>query len=536
MNLLNPPSKHRQFAAYAVLMSLALSGCASSRFGTPFAGRDERPKSLAAEASPDDSDSAEASAEPDAIELTGADSPFKPEKSGGATAAQEIADLATDGDFSELVKSELDQASDAERQQLITEWKKLDEPAVRQLIRIRRMVRQMQDSESTGIADGSFPATPTAGDHIQLAGGEFPGRIDDGFSTAGQFRSDPLVTPAVVEEPKAERDGIAFADPQVRPAGNRQPENQGFGHSIIAGGPIGFTNRLLGRGSSAEKSPSPAPAPLPVDAAEMPPIELSPASGSSRSDWDNEIDQLIALAEERAETARTRYLEAESGLQETGDPSAIKAEYVKAQVDLRMLYMMAGNQSRAVLAVPGIESSEQEFWQQAIWGMVNYFDTRTMPDHADRATQAVSQFRKAASHLQGKARLELRNLSFCHKIASFGNYERFERDEFNPGQRLLLYCEVKNFASKTQPADGMYRTQLKSRIEIYRSGNGGPLVHEIDFPETVDLCRSQRQDYFHSYELKVPQKLALGPHILKLTITDTLSGKVTTDSANFTVR
>ena len=50
--------------------------------------------------------------------------------------------------------------------------------------------------------------------------------------------------------------------------------------------------------------------------------------------------------------------------------------------------------------------------------------------------------------LQEKAKLELRNVTFCHKISSFGNYEKYARDEFSPGQEVLLYAEVANIHSE----------------------------------------------------------------------------------------
>jgi hypothetical protein len=258
-------------------------------------------------------------------------------------------------------------------------------------------------------------------------------------------------------------------------------------------------------------------------------------STAARTAFDPQLEQLVSLAENRAERARTKLLEARAGVAEAGDARRLEREFIRRQVDLRMLYLMAGNQSRALEAIPNIDPAQQEFWQMTLWGMANYFDHDTMPEYPDRATQTVSQFRNAIRRLQGDARLELRNLSFCHKIASFGNFDRFERDEFTTGQRVLLYCEIVNFKSEPQPADGTYRTQLKSRIEIYRAGRDGALLEEIDFPETVDLCRSHRQDYFHSYELRIPEKLGLGPHVLKLTVTDSLSGKIATDRVNFVV-
>lgn len=209
--------------------------------------------------------------------------------------------------------------------------------------------------------------------------------------------------------------------------------------------------------------------------------------------------------------------------------------YIEKHVHLRLLYLLTGQQERSVQAIPGIPPADQEFWQQALWGMSNYFDTTHLPREADRATQTVAQMAVAISRLKQKAALEVRNLCFCQRINSFGSYERFDRDEFTAGQPVLLYAEIENFHSEPT-AEGQYRTLLKSTLEIYRPGKNGELIDRHEFPATEDLCRNPRRDYFHSYEFTIPTKLALGPHVLKLTVEDQLTRRVVSQSTRFTVK
>jgi hypothetical protein len=209
--------------------------------------------------------------------------------------------------------------------------------------------------------------------------------------------------------------------------------------------------------------------------------------------------------------------------------------YIEKHVHLRLLYLLAGQQERSLQAIPGIPAADQEFWQQTLWGLSNYFDSEHLPRETDRATQTVAQLATAVSRLRQKAALELRNVGFCQRINNFGSYERFERDEFAAGQPVLLYAEVENFFSEPT-ADGQYRTLLKSTLEIYRPGKTGDLVDRFEFPATEDLCRNPRRDYFHSYEFTIPTKLGLGPHILKLTVEDQLTRRVMTQSINFSVK
>ena len=236
------------------------------------------------------------------------------------------------------------------------------------------------------------------------------------------------------------------------------------------------------------------------------------------------LQQLIALTESRLAQASTDSAE-------SGD----MVQRIEDHVHLRMLYLVAGQHERALEAIPVIDPADQEFWQQMFWAMSNYFDTKGIPDRSDRASQTVAQLKTAVNRLEENARLELRNVNFCHKITSYGNYSKFDRDEFAPGQPALVYAEVENF--KSEPAsDGQYRTVLKSTVEFYKAGPNGDLVDQIAFPSTVDLCRNHRRDYFHSYEIAIPQKISLGPHVLKLTVEDELSQKIATYSVNFVVK
>jgi hypothetical protein len=254
-------------------------------------------------------------------------------------------------------------------------------------------------------------------------------------------------------------------------------------------------------------------------AASVAPAESLAAGGAARE----QLARLISTAE------------SEAFEMQSGETEAEKQAYTEKQVYLRMLYLMSGQQERAVQAIPGLEPADQEFWQQTFWGLTNYFDASSMPSASDRAAQTVTQMTNAVLRLQEKAKLELRNVTFCHKISSFGNYEKYARDEFSPGQEVLLYADVANIHSEPIP-DGKFKTNLKSTIEIYRHGSQGELLERFDFPETVDICRTHRRDYFHSYQLTIPAKLALGPHVLKLSVEDQLSRRVGTYSLNFMVK
>lgn len=218
-----------------------------------------------------------------------------------------------------------------------------------------------------------------------------------------------------------------------------------------------------------------------------------------------------------------------------GDNEASRQLYLRKHVQLRLLLLIAGQTDRALQPIPGIDSADQEFWQQVLWGMANYFDTQGMPEPSERATQTISQLRTAAAKLQEKARLELHNVAFCHKISGFGNYQRFKRDEFTPGQQVLLYAEVADFKSE-QTSDGQFRTLMKSTLDIIEGGSTGRLVESLSLSATEDHCRNQRRDYYHSYDFSIPQNCNPGPHTLLLRVEDQLGKKTAVARLNFTVQ
>lgn len=377
-----------------------------------------------------------------------------------------------------MMNEHLEPLPPEERERLYQEWKSLDALTVRERIR-EREASSVVPGGSASISNEPAEAGMTA----------FP---PVGAETLGGAPSNAPVTPA----------DFSLAD---------------------------------ARGASGDEAEMSRPVPLLDDLAaaqpEAPPAERR--SHASATDWDQQLKTLIPIAEARAEATHRILREGSSAPAPAQD--AMRRDYIASQIDLRLLYLMAGERGRALQSIANLEPEEQEFWRQVLWAMAAYFDAEAMPDRTARATQTIQKLRTAINKLQGEARLQLQNVTFCRKITSFGNFERFEEEAYGPGQRILLYAELINFKSVPRDSDGLFKTQLKSTIEILRENQSQPL-QRIEFEPTVDLCRSYRQDYFHSYELKLPFDLEPGPHVLKLTVEDVQSDDVAVYSLNFTVK
>lgn len=249
--------------------------------------------------------------------------------------------------------------------------------------------------------------------------------------------------------------------------------------------------------------------------------EGMPSPGPA-SPWQSDLERLIARAEREL-----------AAMPKDGDPE-VRAEYRRQQVHLRLLYLMANHPEQALMAIPSLDRSDTEYWQQMLWAMADSLHDNTHLSAGERSAQTIPHLNTAMRQLREQADLNIRNCAFCEEISYFGNYKRFPTNEFVPGQPVLLYAEIENFRSELSPTTSEYRTMLKSLIEIV--GENGQIRWKKSFPGTEDLCRNPRRDYFHNYQFTIPERLPLGQHVLRLTVVDELSGKQATSVIKFVVK
>lgn len=258
---------------------------------------------------------------------------------------------------------------------------------------------------------------------------------------------------------------------------------------------------------------------LPATAFNESPVRTDPKADY----WQDELRKLISL------------MEAEAARPPVDESPAEKQAYIQRQVYLRMLYLMDAEPEKAQLPISDVMAVDQEFWTSMFWGMSNYFDVEHTGDPGTRAAQTIAQLNSAARQLQSVADLELRNVSFSPQIDGWGLYERYDRDEFEPGQEVLLYGEIRNFSSEAT-ATGYYRTAISSTIEIVRTNEEDAVLERSDLGETEDLCRGQRADFYNSYRIAIPSHLSPGSYQLRLSVEDKLSHRFATQTIGFIVR
>jgi hypothetical protein len=249
-------------------------------------------------------------------------------------------------------------------------------------------------------------------------------------------------------------------------------------------------------------------------AARAEPVARTDASPAPPRDWNQNLSETI------------RNLEAET----QGAPQS--SADVNRQATLRMLYLMAGRRDDALRPITGATAAQQDFWSKEMFGLATYLDVERVPDATRRASEATLHLRDAATKLGEQAGLQLRNLSFCSEVNSYGVYKKFDSLEFAPGQQLLLYVEVDNFRSES--TDKGFHTSLKTSYQILDSR--GARVDDKEFAATEEYCGNPRRDYFLRYFIFVPKRIYNGKYTLQLTVEDTKSQKIGQSSIDFTVK
>ncbi|MCA9054130.1 MAG: hypothetical protein KDA75_09855 [Planctomycetaceae bacterium] len=264
-------------------------------------------------------------------------------------------------------------------------------------------------------------------------------------------------------------------------------------------------------------------------------VASEPAASSTRSDMRSSAYMNVEL--QRVMTLLRTELE------EAGESNAVSGDafHRRQQIQMRLLHLLADEPEQALTAIPGLPVEQQEFWVQMLWAVANELDPPADQADDQRLRQTVDLVREAERHLRKAAPLTLRNVWFCQRISSFGNYDRFGQDEFRPGQPVLVYAEVENFRSELTQ-DSLYRTRLRSSLEILPADANGLVppsalpVDRRELPPTDDVCRSVRRDYFHSYRLDIPAHLPPGRYVLRLRMLDEISRKMAVNEIPFVLR
>lgn len=196
-------------------------------------------------------------------------------------------------------------------------------------------------------------------------------------------------------------------------------------------------------------------------------------------------------------------------------PGESDADRYRRHLIARHLLMFSGNPDEAVAPIDGMTEKEQEFLRHYLLGIWSMVDTAGHPVAARRWSAALPEIRQATQQLASAAEsLEVRSLSFCKEIQSFGQTTAFESSRFESGQKVILYCEIDNFVAE-KTASG-YETHLQGSYEVFDS-KGNKVAGQV-LPADQQVCANYLRDYFIAYQMNLPSGLEPGTYRLQLTM------------------
>jgi hypothetical protein len=196
-----------------------------------------------------------------------------------------------------------------------------------------------------------------------------------------------------------------------------------------------------------------------------------------------------------------------------------------AQWELRLLQLAAGNDEAAKNLEPAGSAASPESAQLLKAMVETAIATREALSSPgadmDRPLQAVQQVHQ---WLTERSELQIPTVALCTKVQTYGVYDEMPAGSLSPNRanRAIVYVEVGNFRSE-RTAESRYRTVLSGSIEVLTPTGQSLWRHEQ--PEIVDVSRQQRQDFFLAEIVTLPETVAAGEYVLKVTIQDQLSGK-----------
>ncbi|MBN1588038.1 MAG: hypothetical protein JW888_00820 [Pirellulales bacterium] len=400
--------------------------------------------------------------------------PAGPETPSSLAPAPPVPDIASGG------------ATTAELQQVMAEVRRLsaDDPAVS-----AELLAQLQASEPSlwPLVAESFRARLAYGEQLRreetLATRTvepYPPLARDAAPTIEPVAESPAIEPHVARLPTADRNILPPSGPDMaRP-------------------PIHPDPRLAAAPNHAQRSRQ---------------LSTAVPQDDTTTDWQAPLTHAIAILDNQ--------------MRQTPDEQTAAAE-----VKLRLLQLAAGRHDEAAVAVDSADPSLSRYWTSQIAAINTLLAADEGTPNAGRLSEARRHLRDASRNLGEAAALEVRNLAFCRAVQSYGSIERFEKYEFTPGQRVLLYAEVENFRTESTPRG--YHSSLQSSYQIFDAAGGQVARHEST--TTEEYCLNPRRDYFIGCDFHLPKDIHPGTYLLKLAVEDLKADKTGEASIEFTVK
>ncbi len=169
-------------------------------------------------------------------------------------------------------------------------------------------------------------------------------------------------------------------------------------------------------------------------------------------------------------------------------------------------------------AIPGLTARERELlgaFQAFFVDLGHQLDGSRAADEV--LDESLENLRRM---LRTEPDLAIENIALCTRVGGFGDYDPFNRYAFlaHTDQQVVLYLELKNFTSETNP-QGQWVTEISQQIIIYSDRDGIPVWRE-DWQTAVDVARNKRHDFFLVQVMTLPRALSVGRYHMKVRARD----------------
>ena len=203
------------------------------------------------------------------------------------------------------------------------------------------------------------------------------------------------------------------------------------------------------------------------------------------------------------------------------------------QYKLRMMYLIEGQDEKALAPAEGMDAESQQILQAQVRALISARSSSGR-DPAARATELLTPVEELRTQLRARADLQVPKVILCTKIEAFGMYEPIDPSQFTAGKKnpVLVYIEVDNFKSE-KTSSGLFRTLLTVRPSLLNKS--GEELWSANYDNIEDLSRQRRHDFFLTVNEVLPASLTPGEYTLKIEVEDVLAGKINSNTAKFKI-
>ncbi|MAD80506.1 MAG: hypothetical protein CMJ50_06645 [Planctomycetaceae bacterium] len=400
--------------------------------------------------------------------------------------------------------------------------------------------RQSPSGSSYGQQIAAPPMAAIPGSHsMPFYEGSHPGTLPGFQQYVQQSVVDEVRRQNLTSTPLASSNAIPVAaspSDTETPEGRRAAEFNINDAQAASESTLASTGTLPTDASPTGRSPKGDPGETPRAELQSNPSGSQPANDDPKM-LDGQVVHASHTTTENLDPASGRWRDAAANTLATINRELAKndlstAERTRLNVMGRLLHAFLNDSEKALAPIEGVDEDESEYWKHFAHSLVIFLDADEKNTSSRRSALTLRSLRVAADHLANISKLDVRNLAFCSKVESYGRFDEFKTYGFKPGQEVLLYVEVENFAVESD--SNRHETELQGEYTIFNVD--GKRVANAGLPLDKQVSKNRRHDYFIAYRVFMPKRIEQGHYTLQLTIEDLKGSKSNQSTVEFWIR